>query len=71
MKSCDKYKEFTKKSNLKRHKRIHTGDKPYTCDIYGKAFIQNSDLTRQKRIHTGEKPFSCDQCERLSLRLVL
>ena len=54
--------------NLAGHKRIHTGEKQYECELCKKMFIKNSDLTRHTRLHTGEKPFSCSVCQKSYFR---
>lgn len=46
------------------HKRMHTKEKKFSCEVCQKAFVRKTYSTNHCRIHTDEKPFVCELCKK-------
>ena len=59
---------FSTTSNLRRHERAHTRQKPFQCTKCDKSFLQSSDWKIHRRTHTRERPFKCSICDKSFLK---
>jgi len=62
---CDQcFKTFTRAHQLKIHKRIHSGVRPYSCTLCEKRFIDSTSLNKHKKKHLDDELYSCNICHK-------
>lgn len=61
---CDICGKAIFKSSLELHKRSHSDDRPFPCDICGKTFTALIYLNDHRRRHTEKISFFCDVCNK-------
>lgn len=55
-------KVYKTSSILKKHKLIHSSERPFKCDICGAGFKQSVTLSLHRRVHSSVGKYTCNKC---------
>ncbi|GMR41496.1 hypothetical protein PMAYCL1PPCAC_11691 [Pristionchus mayeri] len=56
-------KSFHYPSDVQKHMRTHTGERPFVCPSCPATFTALCYVLDHRRVKHGEKPFECEQCK--------
>lgn len=59
------HKEFKKPSDLIRHIRVHTQERPFKCAHCPRSFALKSTTKAHERTHFGTKKYTCGLCNKM------
>lgn len=65
-------KSLKSRTSLQEHNKLHTDDRPYSCDICDRTFVTLYKMRRHRKdVHASrprEKKFACQQCDKVFMR---
>ncbi|XP_059056465.1 gastrula zinc finger protein XlCGF57.1-like isoform X12 [Achroia grisella] len=62
--TCSCGRKFDTKTNLEKHRVVHTKEKLFPCTVCMKSFARKRNLVQHMWIHSEHKRFSCKICNK-------